>query len=1215
VSEQADGKYQEQFLPMELMNQNKDEADEAETFFMEVKLSRFDKKVEAYIRCQTSIKVRKMFELVYANFPKPKPGHEKRIKILLHEFLEPAVKHYKDNKSEGGMLLATQNGKTVLSPLQIDEIRKSVCLALLDSDQTGKKKERTNNPSSAQVSAEPYDYDNEMKIFRTVHKNDNQSQGGNTPDSSSAEFRDCDEHNEAYLLEMIRIFEKLHKNVNRSAQDVQVPDLDVQVPDQDVQVPDLDVQVPGQDVAKTFSIEPSSIFIQIDGASHNFKTPRSTTEAATAAVFALAPQPLVLAEAADAKRKTTLLAKLAETNVWGVPRTVYRLEKIKGLDELKDTPFMVELILDILSVLNELAASPSSVKQNLILLCSSEDEAELASSWLHKEKITCGAKELEEFQDKLSQGDAGLSMLQDIAKNVVLEFEKRQKGESQRGEIKRRVVVPDEGKLVTVLTSVLRQRPLSRSTVYTVFTEKYIEKKARDKHASQSTSLTLVQLQREAVEFCERLALTMTRENMPKVEYASASMLFQDSSNPWTPFFGVPGGGESRVSILELVQNCCPITKSSGVVSFLHKSVQEFYAALAIMQHVKALRLSLSSGDAEMVQVLNMVRPEVSGVTRTGLDIREEDIMAMLDACFMQPNELSRTSPKAPHHGNHIKNGLITQTSTTPTLSSSSRKVSGLNRIAHDVTKVIRGMTSSALNKLDLEQEEGVRDFLVDLLLSSAECQKALTLIAHLCSSKIGRVFAMARQNIWILLTMQNPKREGGSLLHVACREGSLPLLRTALCIMQDCYRQSFWGHIEVDVDAPMLAKDKIMADDQEEDDEEKQVEVEAHPLLMRGKTKFKTFPLVAAALHGQRDCCEEILRIVQDVTPRLFGEESEMDSWKQYFLKHALSLDFHNCQLSDSDAAMVALAMESLPSLRKLNLSNNRIGPAGCEHIGKKLVFATSLEYLDISNNTISVEGCLSLVHPWGKEKWSVGHKVMIQWAVTQDKSESEKFFEMRQVVGPHQEFKEGDRVESINYAPTVGKTGTLAWTRETERGPARKYKVVWDDPEGKKICSLLEEVQLQWPLKLVSLALGSVGRVLQVRNDGSAAIDFGGSVGQLWVYKGQLDIQSCTVEYYQGLICAEKLTELNLSKCSIGPEGSRAVASVLHRLLALTRVQLHDAIGDNVSFSTTLAAHGALVTKGCLLPIVSAMDQKNESVEVNLLRLYAHSWAVGRL
>ena len=96
------------------------------------------------------------------------------------------------------------------------------------------------------------------------------------------------------------------------------------------------------------------------------------------------------------------------------------------------------------------------------------------------------------------------------------------------------------------------------------FTSMFIEAKARDKQASSSTSLSVAQLQREAKLFCERLAMVMTKENRPKVEYPNASLVFQDNTDPFLEFFG---RGGSEVSVLELVQTCSPLTKAQETLT------------------------------------------------------------------------------------------------------------------------------------------------------------------------------------------------------------------------------------------------------------------------------------------------------------------------------------------------------------------------------------------------------------------------------------------------------------------------------------------------------------------------------------------------------------------------------------------------------------------------------------------------------------------------
>jgi len=250
----------------------------------------------------------------------------------------------------------------------------------------------------------------------------------------------------------------------------------------------------------------------------------------------------------------------------------------------------VKLILGILPSLNKLSASPSTVKQNLILLCSNEDEAEAAMSNLQKGKITSTSKELEAFQQMLSKDEgACMVQLEEIADAVVKDLKAKAEKVPEikgGGPVRQEQQAFEKERLVRILLSALRRRPLSRSIIYTVFTVMYMEAKARDKQTYASTSLTPAQLQREARLLCERLAMTMTKENKTKIEYANGSLVFTDSADPFSDFFGT---GRADAALVELVQTCCPLSKSQGVCFFMHKSVQEYFAALGVLQHLEAL--------------------------------------------------------------------------------------------------------------------------------------------------------------------------------------------------------------------------------------------------------------------------------------------------------------------------------------------------------------------------------------------------------------------------------------------------------------------------------------------------------------------------------------------------------------------------------------------------------------------------------------------------
>ena len=747
-------------------------------------------------------------------------------------------------------------------------------------------------------------------------------------------------------------------------------------------------------------------------------------------------------------------------------------------------------------------------------------------SRLQKEKITSSSKELEVFQQELSKDEGKCrGELETIADEVEKDLKNRK---TKGGD-----VVPQEQKvfekesLVRILLSVLRRRPLSRSTIYSVFTDMYMEVRARDKQTFASTSLTPTQLQREARLFCERLAMAMTKESKSKVQYANNSLVFTDNSDPFVEFFGT--GRTDSAAVAELVQTCCPLSKSQGVCSFMHKSVQEYFAAFGVLHHLGALCTSCKSGADEIVCVLRLLDTLKSDVEiPVGLNVKDQEVhlMKMLNLTSWGEGK--------------------------------ERAVADRKRMAQDLVKLVQGIKISALDVLDMEQEEGVRDFLVDMLLSNPAYRSAVRLIARFSASRIGSPFEMVRENIWTVLAMANPKREGGSLLHVACREGNLPLLRTALSIMRDChcYHQRLAD-----------AKDS--------------------PLLMRGTSKFKTIPVIAAALYGHRDCLLELLDFVEGVSGLQSEQSGEgkpaeqndksaaevkallqqapfITAWKE----QVYTLDWSKHRLNDADAHMVAQVLECLPGLNKLDLSVNSIGAPGCLSLGKKLAFAQSLKQLNMSGNPIGAEGCQFLVKP--------------------------------QEVGMLQAVAEEMAVDMS--IPGLIKEESCAEFMEV-------YRPILDESKLSKLhdelwghyCDLSSQEKEKSDLEPMYLFIFD-----------TLQRDFKAKMSKIVPRDEEDDKEEQTqdkqAQNLQGLGGAVSLQELNLSGCGVGPEGSRGVAALLQRLPALARLHIHDALGEEVWGTTAGSADGHVVIKGCLLPLPDTQGGEQAQLELNLLRLHAH-------
>ena len=1174
----------------------------------------------------------------------------------------------------------------VLSPWQIEEVRMSICLATPGGERPVDKGENE-QAKQGEGNVHAAEYDLTKDLFLKTQRHGVGSQNANVKDSNH-NFNDSDEENEAYLLEMIRLLRTIQ-------QGIRAPDLVSAACRGEKNIATAKKESALGSEGK--AVEAEELGQDAQHALHLEKSPAFKTEAAE--VESLDQHPVIEAgkptsvsgaeDSVGATKKHTqepalplcrkVLDKLSHAEVWGVPRTWFRLEKVKGLEDLKDTPFLVRLILGILHRLNEMAASPSTVKQNLLLVCS-EDEAEMAASRLQRANITSTSKKLEAFQRRLGKVE-GVCMkeLEKVADAVQQDLKLKKDDKLEKdGKPMRQEKAFDRDRFVRILLSALRQRSLSRSVIYSVFTGMYIEAKVHDKQASASTSLTPAKLQQEAALFCERLAMVMTRESTPKVEYAITSVVFTDSTDPFFEFFA---NSSSDASVLELVQRCCPLTISQGVCSFLHKSIQEYFAALRILKHLAALCGSCRSNGKDILHVLDLL---ALLDTTTSSDVR---IPAGLDSKEKEEHMMR----------------VVEKTSW-----GKGCKVADRTRMSQDLLKLVLGTNNSALCKLDIEQEEGVRDFLVDMQLSSPSYQNALIIIARLCASRIG-TFAMARENIWTVLTMANPKREGGSLLHVACREGNLPLLRTALAIMKDSYRERLW-HVStpgakwenVGLETPktgteikheaLAAALMRQAEFTEEEldamkvrnvvkDESyikvggmyiKTVASYVPPLLLRGKSKFRTIPIIAAALHGHRDCVEEILQFVEGLQQAPVIEE-----WK----RHVYTLEWRNYRLDDADAQMVAQVLECLPGLCKLDLSGNSIGAPGCQFLGKKLTFAKSLQHLNMSENPIGAEGCQFLVKPQEVGKLQeVAEKMAVDMSIPgliKDEFYTEfmededyrsvfgkscKLSELIDVIWGHycaprsQDKKESDLVEHMygyiletlkcgfkeemsKIVPQTEEEKKMRATFHIEQEEMRTTFKAFDTSSDDAISEteflaffrqkfgsddldhLAKEAQVTVEKLLQKLKIlpvdGDDGnqtntarmtnafRGLDRNNNGVLSLQEFVPLLEAIITIAEEETEEQALE---GLACAVSLQELNLSGCGIGPEGSRAVAAVLHRFSALTRLHIHDEVGVKVWATTTLAADGPVVVQGCLVPRVDAEGGEEEVLELNLLRLHTY-------
>ena len=128
------------------------------------------------------------------------------------------------------------------------------------------------------------------------------------------------------------------------------------------------------------------------------------------------------------------------------------------------------------------------------------------------------------------------------------------------------------------LKRVLRRQPVRRATIYADFTKLFIEHEAR-KPGSKFAANVLVL---EGTAFAEQLALLMVEENVSKIVVEPSSTLFNTGEGIFDRFVG--NEPELRVA----ARAAAPVRFQGAVLTFVHKTVQEYLCAVGLQKGARA---------------------------------------------------------------------------------------------------------------------------------------------------------------------------------------------------------------------------------------------------------------------------------------------------------------------------------------------------------------------------------------------------------------------------------------------------------------------------------------------------------------------------------------------------------------------------------------------------------------------------------------------------
>ena len=498
------------------------------------------------------------------------------------------------------------------------------------------------------------------------------------------------------------------------------------------------------------------------------------------------------------RRLASFCAKIETTGeVWSHHEYETAFYSIRELQEITNTPFMVEIVTRVLPQLTTMRSTDAQIKGELSILLDSAAHVTWAcvSSWLREESAgkqrESSSEKLGRLQDAIEKQSLGV-----VTDAVKVQLEELQKLASKVADalVTRGLALPEQllskphpvaetstfsfgqaieddededddeiatdanhAAMVVVLESLLRgvlaRRPVRRTMIYSIFIEHFLQQRTRKETVAEALTQLAVpasDLCREGMTYSKQLALKMTEELQAKVLIEQSSKLFAGSS-AWDIFIPERRKEGASRAMLTAVQLISPVTLAGGVMTFMHKTVQEYLCA-------DALRISL------------------------------QDILGQLPIAFEKIGQLLHEETlemRAKSNGQKTSGtrGLL-------------RKLDAKQQL--QLSKAIKNLgeqlIASPWARIELEPEDAVREFLIELLLESSEFMLQLkmlfqwTVYAKMQSAKrksaaVDAVTDIESQelsahadfiqsNLSAIACGILPRRRGGTLLHLAAASG-----------------------------------------------------------------------------------------------------------------------------------------------------------------------------------------------------------------------------------------------------------------------------------------------------------------------------------------------------------------------------------------------------------------------------------------------------------
>eukprot|EP00943_MAST-04B_sp_MAST-4B-sp1_P006156 g6156.t1 len=267
------------------------------------------------------------------------------------------------------------------------------------------------------------------------------------------------------------------------------------------------------------------------------------------------------------------LATKDHSKVWPVSEFQEAFERMRELEDLTKTPFMLKICTDVIDLLRAMGATPARIKERTIIASKMrhrfESQLTKAFSSKNKDKTTnrislkrklsnaihsnkfkeLSIKETADNTWKMIKQNRMLDQLKEIQEWIDMYTEKK----SDDVDTKVDIQIINLLKRNNSLLKILKRSPVDRYRIYKTFIRYYINAEAKRK---QTKAISVIELINEAYEFSTQLALEMTEENLTKVRYEQGQHRFREETR-WKRFLG--GNDEA----MEMIRRVAPIQKGT----------------------------------------------------------------------------------------------------------------------------------------------------------------------------------------------------------------------------------------------------------------------------------------------------------------------------------------------------------------------------------------------------------------------------------------------------------------------------------------------------------------------------------------------------------------------------------------------------------------------------------------------------------------------------